>query len=67
MKITENNPVVKILMKRDSISLEEAIEQVESCAEGILEAIESGEDPEEVILNELGLEPDYIFDIIDLF
>lgn len=62
--INAENLVVKILMGRDGVSLEDAIESVEACRDAIWEAEESCEDVEEVIMEQLGLEPDYLFDII---
>lgn len=56
------NEVVKILMDRDGMTQKEAEELVNETREEILAA-----DPweiEEIILNNLGLEPDYIFDIL---
>lgn len=53
------NPVVKILMKRDNITREDAEAQVQLC----LEALEAGDG--EAIQYYLGLEDDYIFDILD--
>lgn len=46
-------------MRRDEMSLEEAEETLADAREAIAE----GEDPEEV-LYDLGLEPDYIFDLL---
>lgn len=54
------NRVVEILMRRDGMSEEEAKALVKDCREMIYE----GENPEDVLQYELGLEPDYIFDII---
>ena len=54
------NKVVEILMNRDGMSEEEAKELVKECRQMIYE----GENPEDVLQYELGLEPDYIFDII---
>ena len=54
------NKVVAILMSRDGMTREEATELVAECKQMIYE----GEDPTEVLQYELGLEPDYIFDII---
>lgn len=65
--INENNKVVKILVSRDNLSVREAISIVAYCAEAIYDAVAVGDSPEEVIMGELGLEPDYIFDIIDLY
>jgi hypothetical protein len=51
----------EVLMRRDGMTSEEADEVIADCKEQVL----NGEDPEEV-LYELGLEPDYIFDILDI-
>ena len=56
------NKVVKILMDRDGMTQKEAEALVNETREEILAA-----DPweiEEIILDNLGLEPDYIFDIL---
>lgn len=50
--------VIKILMKRDKMSYDEAKDLVLQCRE----ALESGDN--EAIQDYLGLEDDYIFDII---
>lgn len=49
-----------ILMVRDGISAKDADDM-------ILDAqcrVVKGEDPEEILLNEFGLEPDYIFELL---
>jgi len=56
--------VIEIIMRRESISFEDAREMVTDCRDAILEGLELGEDPEEIIAQELGLEPDYLFDLI---
>ena len=60
------NRVVKILMERDEMTEEEAVELVEEVRSELLDAISGTSclSPEEVIEGELGLEPDYLFDII---
>jgi len=65
-RIDGGNKVVKILMERDSLPLEEAIAQVEECRDALHEAMEPGTDcfEEDIIQEYLGLEPDYLFDII---
>lgn len=54
------NQIVKILMRRDGITKDEA--------EGMLDdakaRVAAGEDPEEVLHDEFGLEPDYVFELI---
>lgn len=51
-----------VLMRRDGMTADEA-------RDAILEAREmvevDGEDPEEVLRDEFGLEPDYIWDLLD--
>lgn len=53
------NKVVKILIDRDGFTLKDAINEITEMRERVL----NGEDPEEV-LYEIGLEPDYVFDIL---
>lgn len=58
--------IIKILMKRDGISYEDAKEAYLECKEAMLEALECGDffEVEEILRSELGLEPDYIFNFI---
>lgn len=56
------NRVVKILMDRDGITRKEAEELIEETREEILANDSSYVD--DIILNNLGLEPDYIMDIL---
>ena len=59
--------IVAILMERDELTEEEAKEQVEEVAEHINEIVTSGgsyEEAEEILLDDLGLEMDYIFDLL---
>ena len=60
------NKIIQILMKRDGMTYEEAKEVCEECREAMLEAIDSGyfDEAEEILRGDLGLEPDYIFDLI---
>lgn len=60
------NRVVKILMERDGYSKEEAIEIVNDCREEMQEAIADGDYDlaEDILACDLGLEPDYIMDIL---
>lgn len=51
--------IERILMNRDELAEEEARETVAEAREAIFD----GENPEDV-LYDLGLEPDYIFDLI---
>lgn len=54
------NGVVELLMRRDGIDRDEAEETLRELSERVLD----GEDPEELMHYELGLEPDYIWAII---
>lgn len=60
--------IIKVLMKRDGLTEEEAREQVEDTKQEMCEAIESGcfEDAEDILASNLMLEMDYIFDILEI-
>ena len=51
--------LLKILMRRDNLSKAEALDLISEMQQAVLE----GENPEE-LLYDIGLEPDYIFDIL---
>lgn len=62
-----SNPIIQILISRDGMSLAEALDQVR---EAKADWIASGSDPydlEQILEEEFGLEPDFIFDLADLF
>ena len=50
----------EILIRRDGMTEAEANELIQEARA----SVEDGADPEEVLLFEFGLEPDYIFDLI---
>lgn len=52
--------VINILQNRDGLCEAEAKDRVAEVEEAIWEAVDEGEDPSEVLLDELGLEPDYL-------
>lgn len=52
--------IVNILMQRDNLSKEDAEEMLETAKDRVLD----GEDPESVLHEEFGLEPDYVFEIL---
>lgn len=60
------NRVVRILMNRDGMTETEAREAVQDCVDMMEEAIQEGHylEAEDIFMDELGLEPDYIFDVI---
>lgn len=61
-----NNKVVQILMKRDGMTEDEAIELLAEVKEMIEDCLYDPEETSLIIAEELNLEPDYIFDILDL-
>lgn len=58
------NRVIEILCRRDDLSVEEAASRIAEVREAILCCDGSYIEAEEIMLNELGLEMDYIFDIL---
>ena len=50
----------QVIMRRDNLSSREADELIEEARDRVL----SGEDPEEILHDDFGLEPDYIFDLL---
>lgn len=58
--------IVKILMKRDGYTRKEAWDMYENARAEIMDAVigTSCLDPEDVLAEELGLEPDYLFEFI---
>lgn len=56
--------VVNILVGRDKLSREEATNRLKEALEAVQEAFRLGEDPEEVWMEETGLEVDYLLAII---
>ena len=64
---TGHDKIIAILMERDELTEEEAREQVEDAVEAINDILENGgsyEEAEEILLDDLGLEMDYIFDLL---
>ena len=59
--LNEPTGLVKVLMRRDSMTRQEAEEAVSEARERVME---QAIDPEELLYEEFGLEPDYIFDLL---
>ena len=57
-----NYSIKQVLMSRDGMLAEDAQELIDEARE----AVANGADPEEILYQDFGLEPDYIFDLIDL-
>ena len=53
--------LVQVLMDRDEMTEDEANEAV---AVALARVTEDGEDPQDVLEEEFGLEPDYVFDLL---
>lgn len=51
----------EVLMRRDGFSEEEADSAIQEARARVLE---EHEDPEDILIEEFGLEPDYIFDLL---
>lgn len=54
------NAIVKILIERDGYEFSEALLALQDARR----EISNGANPEEILLDNFGLEPDYIFDLI---
>lgn len=52
--------ILEVLMRRDGMSKEEALEFIAEAKQMVAE----GASPEEVLHYEFGLEPDYMFDLM---
>ena len=57
-------PLKKVLMERDGLTEEEAQEQIDNAHEELMERLEDGEMPFDFMMDEFGLEPDYLEDLI---
>ena len=53
--------LIDILVRRDGMSQDEAREMVDEARERVSQY---GENPEDILFEEFGLEPDYIFDLL---
>jgi ribosomal protein L7/L12 len=62
------NDIIKVLMERDGLSLEEAEKHVEDTSSRIWDELDYEdcelEDLEDILYGEIGLEPDYLLDIL---
>jgi hypothetical protein len=52
--------IKEVLMRRDGLSDAEADRLLDQLYEDLMEATENGEDPDEVLMDQVGLEPDYL-------
>lgn len=58
--------IVDLLMRRDGMTEEDAFVRYKEVKSELMDAIDGTSciDPEEVLMDELGIEPDYIFNFI---
>lgn len=58
--------IIEILMNRDGVSYEEAKEMYLDCKSELMDALDGTSclAPEDILMGELGLEMDYIFNFI---
>ena len=61
-----SNRIVNILMKRDGVTREEAEYMVESCVQAMEEVNFDPFESEEILYGHLGLELDYIYDLLHI-
>ena len=57
------NELKQVLMDRDGLTEEEAEQEISDARDLVFDL---GMDPSDVLLEEFGLEPDYIFDLISV-
>lgn len=59
----QTKAILKVLMERDGYEREEAVAILKDVAADVRRAIEAGNfcEAEEIFMEELGLEPDYMF------
>ncbi len=58
------NTILEVLMKRDNMSAEEALELIEEARADLNERLENGEQPYDICMEWFGLEPDYIMELL---
>ena len=56
--------VVAILMRKEELSREDALNWVKEALEWAEIAISRGEDPDDIWMDQTGLEPDYLYNIL---
>lgn len=66
MEDTKLNEIINILMRRDKLSEEEAREWIEETMDEVMDMAAAGNliEAEDYFVHELGLEPDYLFDLL---
>ena len=57
--------ILSVLMERDKMSVEDALDLIEQAREDLNERLADGEQPHDICMEWFGLEPDYIMELID--
>lgn len=58
----KDETIKEILIRRDRMTADEADELIEEARQ----RVRDGDDPEEVLAEEFGLEPDYMFELLEV-
>jgi AmiR/NasT family two-component response regulator len=58
--------IKEVLMKRDNMTEEEADDLISQAAEDLHERLTEGEMPHDICNEWFGLEPDYIFELMEM-
>lgn len=59
-----NHNLIETLMRRDGLSRIEAEQEVEECRQDLMDRLEKGDMPFDIMEEWFGLEPDYLDDIM---
>lgn len=61
---TGKSRVIRILMKRDGMTQDEAAALLDDVLNMVYDSIANGDDAEDIWMDELNLEPDYLMDCL---
>lgn len=64
MNKTAAKEIIEIFMHRDGLSREDAIEVLNEAYSAVQDAILGGYDADEIWMEETGLEPDYLYNLM---
>ena len=70
MMVSKVSDIITLVMRRDRISYKDARRAVLICQDEMFEAVEAGanyEEIENILMDELGLEPDYMDILLPIF
>ena len=64
MRVRTVNDIITLIKQRDNISLREAQIVVDDCIDALKHCDYTTDNPEDIIADYLGLEPDYLEDLL---